>query len=139
MVLLAFLAGLSLAVVASPSLAAARGDDPLSAYRDRSRVLAVVAPDASDPRLAEQRRIYAAMRVGAHERDLVLLEGIGTSAQARALRTRFGAEKSDFRAVLIGKDGGDKLMSRTPLGPDQLFPLIDAMPMRQDEMRRRQP
>ena len=41
------------------------------------------------------------------------------------------------QAVLIGKDGGEKLAATHLLGPEDLFPLIDPMPMRQEDMRRR--
>ena len=39
-----------------------------------------------------------------------------------------------FWIVLIGKDGGVKLRS-DDAGLDQIFDLIDSMPMRQAEMR----
>ena len=56
---------------------------------------------------------------------------------ARALRARFGASKSGFRAVLVGKDGGVKLNTASPLGTGAVYATIDAMPMRQNEMRRK--
>jgi hypothetical protein len=39
--------------------------------------------------------------------------------------------------LLVGKDGGVKLSSSSPLSASTLFGTIDAMPMRIDEMRRR--
>jgi hypothetical protein len=39
--------------------------------------------------------------------------------------------------VLIGKDGGEKLRRTTPLSPEELFAIVDAMPMRRAEMRER--
>jgi hypothetical protein len=39
--------------------------------------------------------------------------------------------------VLIGKDGGDKLTSASPLDAARLFATIDATPMRREEKRRR--
>ena len=44
---------------------------------------------------------------------------------------------ADFVVILIGKDGGEKLRSRHPLRVESLTKGIDAMPMRQDEMRSR--
>jgi hypothetical protein len=35
----------------------------------------------------------------------------------------------------VGKDGGEKLRSDTVVSPEQLFSIIDAMPMRKDEMK----
>ena len=129
-------AGLSLVSFAASALAASASGDPLAVYENKSRVLAVVAPDASDARYKEQRRLYDAMRSAARERDLVWLEALGHAPAAQALRARFGVEASEFRAILVGKDGGEKLTSDTPIGAQALFPLIDGMPMRQEEMRR---
>lgn len=122
------------AMAAFPGQAAPKSDDPLAVYRWKARVLVALAPDPNDPKLARQRQIYEAMKAGANERDLALVEAIGTSPEARALRRTFAVD-AGFHAVLVGKDGGSKLASSDPLGPDQLFPLIDAMPMRQSEMR----
>ena len=76
---------------------------------------------------------------GTRERDLVLVEGIGQDRKAAILRQRFAVPPGEFRAILIGKDGGDKLTSREPIGADRLFAEIDAMPMRRNEVQRRQP
>ena len=38
-----------------------------------------------------------------------------------------------FAVVLIGKDGGIKQVWRDPVAPDDIFAVIDAMPMRQRE------
>ena len=40
---------------------------------------------------------------------------------------------SEFRLILIGKDGGIKLNSRK-ISLEKIFSLIDTMPMRQEEM-----
>lgn len=53
------------------------------------------------------------------------------------VETRFGS--SAFSVALIGKDGGEKLRRTTPLAPAELFALVDAMPMRQAELRQRPP
>lgn len=119
---------------ASVAPAPAAAPDPLARYRWNARVLVAVAPDAADPALVRQRRLFAAMGQGARERDLVLVEAAGPSGEA--LRQALGCEPGVFTAVLIGKDGGAKLRSPDPLGADRLFPVIDAMPMRQDEARR---
>ncbi|MEM7620524.1 MAG: DUF4174 domain-containing protein [Pseudomonadota bacterium] len=37
--------------------------------------------------------------------------------------------------MLLGKDGGEKLRKARRVTADELFALIDAMPMRQQEMR----
>lgn len=55
--------------------------------------------------------------------------------QVAALAHRYGVDPAAFAVVLIGKDGGAKYRSTDPITPDQLFGIIDAMPMRQREMR----
>ena len=55
------------------------------------------------------------------------------------LRGMYNPDDTPFRVVLIGKDGGVKYDTTELFGPDQLFPIIDAMPMRQQEMRQSNP
>jgi len=43
--------------------------------------------------------------------------------------------KQSYQNLLIGKDGGVKLKSSVPISNAKLFETIDAMPMRQREMR----
>jgi len=52
-----------------------------------------------------------------------------------AMRHRFQVEPNDFLVILIGKDGQEKLNSRTPVPVDQLEKLIDSMPSRKREMK----
>ncbi len=111
---------------------AAAADDP-AAHAGRSRVLLVLAAPG-DARMAEQARILAADRAGTAERDLVLLEP--AVADQERLRRRYGVAPDAFAVLLIGKDGGVKLRSAAPLAAGTLFETIDAMPMRQAEMRR---
>jgi hypothetical protein len=119
-----------LGLLGCPAVAAP--PDRLAPYRWKARLVLALASGAGDPRLSEQRRIFAAMGQGAAERDLVLVEALG--AEAELYRRRLGAGPEDF-ALLIGKDGGLKLAAPTPLGPEALFPTIDAMPMRRQEMK----
>lgn len=55
---------------------------------------------------------------------------------AETLRVTYGIRKSEFRTILVGKDGGAKLSSRSPVSEQRIFGLIDGMPMRREEMRR---
>ena len=85
------------------------------------RVLYAYAPTADDPALLRQRQLLDPAKAGMDERDLVLVPVIG--------------KKAAFEAVLVGKDGGAKLTSAEPIGPERLFETIDAMPMRRYEQR----
>ena len=111
--------------------------DPLSAYRWTSRVLVISAPSADDPRLQAQRNVLTSSRDGVADRDLVSVEAIGRDPRASDLRRRLRLPEDAFRAVLVGKDGGAKLVSDEPILRPTLFSTIDAMPMRRDETKGR--
>ena len=51
------------------------------------------------------------------------------------LREKFSIKSSIFTVLLIGKDGGLKLRREGGVELDEIFSLIDTMPMRQREMR----
>ncbi len=57
------------------------------------------------------------------------------AAAARGLRERFDVPRGAFRVVLVGKDGTEKRRAPKPVPARSLFDTIDAMPMRQREMR----
>ena len=127
---------LAAALAALPALSARAAGDPLAAHRWKSRVVVALASSPADPALVAQRRLFAALGSEARERDLVLVAATDGTPAGDALRRRFGGGPG-FRAILVGKDGGEKLASTAPLGREALFPLIDTMPMRRDEMSRR--
>lgn len=116
----------------TPGMAAT---DPLARHRWKDRVLLVVAESVDDPQLRQQQDTFRRMGGEASERDLKLVVAAGRSSESDAIRQHFGLG-AGFHALLIGKDGSAKLTAETPLGPEALLPLIDAMPMRQEEMRR---
>ncbi|MCJ2132307.1 DUF4174 domain-containing protein [Methylobacterium sp. E-045] len=130
---LLFAAIAALSGLAAPALA----DDPLAVHRWRSRVLVIVAPEGADPRIEAQRRDARARRADYAERDLVVVEAIGTGAEADRIRARFGIGPRDFRVLLVGKDGDAKLTEAAPIPAARLFATIDAMPMRREEKGRR--
>lgn len=82
------------------------------------------------------------------DRDLIILhlfsdgnsfsENQEISARdAKRLRNEFNIEKSQFTIILMGKDGTEKLREEELLSTDRLFNVIDAMPMRQREMKQK--
>ena len=127
---------------------------PLTSYVDHNRVLLVFAPTDADPRFQQQIGLLSHHAAELKERDLVLLPNVvhaGTSKPdtLRTLnspyppgneeleqRTRFHVQPDQFLVVLIGKDGGEKLRQHAPITIEKLSSTIDAMPMRQDEMRK---
>ncbi|NPU13122.1 DUF4174 domain-containing protein [Bradyrhizobium sp. 83012] len=123
-----------LGLIAMPHLSDA---SPLDRYKWKNRLLIVTGPD--DAAAQQQRRIYDAARAGMSERAIVLLDAVDESAASRELRAALGAEGRRFKVYLIGKDGHTAFASDTPVSADALFKRVDAMPMRQDEMRRDRP
>jgi len=118
----------------------------LAALRNRARPLLVFAPRPDDPQLEIQLRRLAADAPSLTERNVVVIAipyqsptttaATLTATDAETARRRFNVPPTDFAVILLGKDGGEKLRSAKPLTLDQLRQTIDAMPMRQEEMRR---
>ena len=93
----------------------------------------------------EQRQLFAGQEAELKDRDLLVvylfpaegrIEDKTLSAEdTTSLRERYGVEKDDFIVVLVGKDGTAKERLEEPMKPADLFAMVDAMPMRQREMR----
>lgn len=92
---------------------------PLPAAPDQ-RILLIAAPSLNDDAYRTQAALLLPALAGLNERDFVVQIQFGTRS---------------FSVVLIGKDGGEKLRRATPLSPEELFAIVDAMPMRRAEMR----
>lgn len=126
----------------------------LDGMRWRNRML-VVSSDRADAEVDRQLVAIATHAAGWSDRDLVtivLLPDRGYVARdpkggladaevvssnvAASMRRRFGVDEGRFEAVLVGKDGGVKARYETVVSPETVFPFIDAMPMRIDEMER---
>lgn len=104
------------------------------------RVLLVAAPSTGDAGVIGQRKALAGWDVEARERDLAIVTVIGGKVEgatdaAAALRKRYRLPEDRFVAVLIGKDGGEKLRSATPIAAETMAATIDAMPMRRAGQR----
>ena len=127
----------------------------LSTLVDRNRVLLVFAPTALDNRYGEQLDSFNHHEADLRARDVLVIPLIqqpgppNLSPTLRALqpprisddeqlaiRRRFHIAASEFAVVLLGKDGGEKLRATTPITAARLNRTIDAMPMRQQEMRK---
>lgn len=108
---------------------------PLDQHLWKDRLLVVSAP-AMNGAVEEQRRIYQSAAGGMSERQILLTEALGDSERSRQLRTKVSADGKRFQVFLVGKDGHTALSSDKPFSAEYLFGKVDAMPMRQDEMRR---
>ena len=56
---------------------------------------------------------------------------------AESIRKQFDAPPGHFSVILVGKDGGTKFRQNDRVKLKDIFKLIDAMPMRQEEMRKK--
>ena len=112
--------------------------EKLYQYTWKKRVLLIVAPSSTDEQLLKQKDILHKQVSGIEDRDMeVIYLPLNTisATDKEHLAQQFDIRQSGFYAILIGKDGGEKLRSQTPMETDQLFGTIDAMPMRKQEMK----
>lgn len=119
----------------------------LDRYRWNRRLVVVFAPLKTHPNLVVQRQRLKAAAAGLEEREITVIEAVQNTAyldgrptfelDARTLRAEHGVSVVEFAVLLIGKDGGEKLRRDAPVTADTLFDTIDAMPMRQQEMRQK--
>lgn len=144
-------ASVAVAVVAPAIATAQLQPRTLTELRDQARPLLLFAEPA-DLRLAEQLRALQDGQTSLRERDVavVLISPAApptsdgalpvlrfSAVEQSALRKRFHIVPGQFTAVLVGKDGGEKLRSSSPVTVESLCRKIDTMPMRKEEMRRR--
>ena len=127
----------------------------LASLVDTNRVLLVFAPSDQDARFQRQVALLHGHAAEMKDRDLVLVANLvnaGAHTDADTMRTlpaaylidqeqlvsrhRFHVEQGEFTVVLLGKDGGEKLRSYAPIAMANLDEAIDAMPMRQEEMKK---
>ncbi len=120
----------------------------LDTLRWQHRVLLLFAPDDAQPDMKEQIALLTQKSAEVTDRDLVFFtlfteNGLGPDqrilpkAQVQHWRKRFGVADAGFTLILIGKDGTEKLRRREKTSLADIFTLIDAMPMRRAEMRKR--
>lgn len=118
----------------------------LSTYQWKNRLLLVFAPSEHSPTYQRQIQLFQEQQAGFEERDLLLVELLTevtsrvnrqpmSKANVTNLRSRFNVAPQEFRVILVGKDGTAKRRDSNPVEPEVIFNEIDAMPMRQREMR----
>jgi hypothetical protein len=145
------------AVLLMPALAMATSpadsvDFRVDDHQWEHRLLFVFAEGDASEALSRQAEAFAGHDAGFRDRDLLLLTVTGsdqgthrpapgtdpqplTTAAAQRLRDRFDVPPDSFRVILVGKDGTEKRRDPEPVSARSIFDSIDAMPMRQREMR----
>lgn len=102
----------------------------------KNRVVVVYCPKASDADFKLQKKWLSEVGKEVMERDLRVIDCVEANLSADDalhLKERFKYTPNHFCFWLIGKDGEIKLVSNKPVKPEQLFGLIDSMPMRRAE------
>ncbi len=136
----------ALAALVTVMLAVPAWGADLGAYRWKNRLLLILAPSAGDPRLTAFEKRLSERLDDVRERDLLTLRLLETGLSgrakhamspedAKALRRRYRAVPGRFTVILIGKDGGVKLVQEERVSLQAIFDLIDTMPMRRREMQ----
>lgn len=119
---------------------------PLQEYKWKNRILLVFSDNPQDQNYQQQLRLLNGHANGLKERDLIILNVFADRVEKEnstqvsdinpnVLRQYYKVNTS-FTVVLIGKDGGEKKRTQTILNPQELFGIIDAMPMRRAEMEK---
>jgi hypothetical protein len=119
----------------------------MAVYRWQKRPLLILAENESSPRLQQQLAAVEATWDRFEERDMVLIVVLAAGPSragerplseddADRLREAYGITEDAFALRLVGKDGGVKRQADDVVPMEELYDLIDSMPMRQQEMRR---
>lgn len=122
--------------------------NPLADLRGEKRIVLLFSKSRSDATLDKQVDLLRARRRDLSDRDTVVLVVEGRSDVVSAigyvdvprgaaldLRKLYEKERVRFFGILIGKDGLEKSRWQRVRDPQDMFDQIDAMPMRQQEIR----
>lgn len=117
----------------------------LEPHRWQDRVILLFADTDQQKEFQEQWQELKLDTAGLQERDLIVYHVFRDKVRDEKLNIdrsihlhkRYNLDNISFKFVLIGKDGGVKAEQRTPISRKELFALIDGMPMRRAEIRRK--
>ena len=116
----------------------------LESYRWRNRLILLFFPATKHPAYLEQLEQLEVYENELKARDVSVLHFQQTSEEARLtilesdaqqLRQHLDIDPDTFTLILVGKDGTVKRRAEHPVSLTDLLTQIDAMPMRQAEMR----
>ena len=123
-------------------------NDPLQAYRWTHRLLLVFTPNDATDSAQSLRAALDREACGLAERDMLVawfsaMDGSRLGGETISdgivalLRARLDVAAGEYGVFLIGKDGGVKGRYAETSVLEEIFALIDGMPMRRAEMRSR--
>ena len=117
-------------------------------FKWKYRLLFLFSSERNDPFFRELKGEISDRKNEVDDRDLLVFEILesGPSTMnttqmdpqtAASLRKHFDLTQNTFALILLGKDGGIKLKRNDRVKLDEIFTLIDSMPMRKDEKRQK--
>ena len=122
--------------------------DFLDQYHWENRIILILNGECTADIYNNQMEEFSKMDLEFEERKLLVFQvqenrfrivnqPDGKWVNSEKLFKKYNRGNQGFQIVLIGLDGGDKLRQDDVLSKKDLFDLIDSMPMRRAEMRRR--
>ena len=143
-----FLLILLVGVMVSPASGKEQDTVDLTAYQWRNRLLILFAPSENDLVYQSFKEQLQRRTQEVQDRELLIFHVLETGegrlahlplkkGQVLFLRKEFSILPGQRIVILIGKDGEVKLRRALPVDLSEIFSVIDAMPMRQREMRER--
>ena len=117
----------------------------LSSRQWKNRVLLIMSENPNDPLVKQQVSLFSKDVEEMKERKLLLMQVFpefylmgGDSAIRRTsgeVYFDYKSAKKSFELILIGLDGDEKMRRAELIRPQDLYTIIDAMPMRRYEMK----
>lgn len=95
------------------------------------RQLLIFAQNKSNHLLIKQLQELANEKKGLAERSVKII----TVEKTNGLYKKYSVDENEFTIILIGKDGEEKYRTSNFFSAENLFTIIDAMPMRKAEMK----
>jgi hypothetical protein len=108
--------------------------EPLKEYLWKRRVVLSFSADKSTPERISLLKQIEQYQCEFDDRQMVHIDLIAGSSDHQLLSRQFSVPNTNFNLLLLGKDGGVKLLTSQP-SLENVLTLIDTMPMRQRELR----
>lgn len=100
----------------------------------KNRVIITFSSSVEEPELLALQKQIDEKTCAFTDRNFVHIDLLQGTEEFDEMSQHFAVSNTGFQLLLLGKDGGVKLRSSTALLED-IFSLIDTMPMRRREMK----
>lgn len=118
----------------------------LEKHQWKNRIVLILSNDKESELVKSQLKEFDGKSAGLKERKLIIYQVLPNSYRilnsgnkewisGSELYQKYNTKSYDFRVVLIGLDGEEKLQQDEVLTTEKLFSVIDSMPMRRAEIR----